>query len=116
MTFELAMVLAALGFTPKAVAYARRGQSFEEATAKFDALKEIARHAYKHYAREYHPDRGGDAEMFKLLSAGYEMIQKMVIKPAPVQAIRVVRDPSRWTQTSSPTSVTGGYGSVWSRV
>lgn len=117
MTFELAMVFAALGFTPGAVAAARRGRSFEQVVAKFDALKDEARHAYKRYAREHHPDLGGDADVFKLLTVGYEMIQKMVIHPAPVHVIRVVRDPGRWTTTSNTTSVTGGYGStIWSRV
>lgn len=37
---------------------------------------EIVKKAYRKLARKYHPDIGGDTEMFKEINAAYEAIEK----------------------------------------
>jgi hypothetical protein len=93
---------ARLGFTPEVRAWFDQASS-EEARAALDALKIDAKRLYRQYARQLHPDLGGDEEQLKLLNAARDMIERLslsIAEPIPEEppAPRVVTVSGNWVR------------------
>jgi len=68
--------------------------SKDQAERTEDAVKR----AYRAKAKEYHPDRGGDVELMKLLNLAYETLQKVEFSWADWQEVKA-RGQQPLTQT-----------------
>ena len=86
-------------------------QSFEQAEAGLERVREAAETAYKHQAFQAHPDRpGGSDERMKALNGARDALKDLVVqRPQPVMT--VVRIYSTWTGTATTTSNT--YTGAW---
>ena len=111
LDFNMVMALAALGCTPRAINEARSARSYEQAVTQWGMLKARARQMYKAAARVHHPDMGGDPELFKLLCAAYELVQKMNILPRPQQmpSVMFVRRATWSTNSATTSNATSGF-------
>jgi hypothetical protein len=79
---------------------------------RLDEFKEKLKKAYRKKAHEYHPDKGGDEEKFRLLNNLYhDLIKNLRITPVrrPQPVVRVVRVYSSGTSTSTTTGWTTSY-------
>jgi hypothetical protein len=57
----------------------------------FQKAKDAAKVEYRRLAFELHPDRGGDPEKFKEISALWDKLQKIELKPVPqVRRVSIV--------------------------
>jgi len=79
-------------------------QSFEQAEAGVQSVREAAEAAYKRQAFQAHPDRsGGSDERMKALNGARDALKSLVVqRPQPVMT--VVRIYSTWTTTSTTTT------------
>jgi len=96
--------------------YFRGLTSAQEAVAACERAKTDAKAAFKRLAFDAHPDRGGDVEAFKALTAAWSAIEKLtpaLPKPQPVAQHTVVQYrvvPVRWnTYSGTASTYTGGW-------
>lgn len=78
---------------------------------------ETARQAYRALAKEHHPDRGGDAQQFRLVREAWELIRtgrapKPVAQPVNPFAGRPVSFTIAWGTNGLSNTNTGAPGNV----
>jgi SPX domain protein involved in polyphosphate accumulation len=88
-------------------------KNLEQARANLEQFKRTANDAYKQKALEHHPDRGGNEETMKKLSAAIAEIKNMrILEPKPQPVIRVVFRQTGfggYTSATGTTTATGWY-------
>ncbi len=89
-----------------------RPQSPADAEQKLADYKACVRRAWKKRAFELHPDRGGDAEQFKRMSATVDVVQALTLRARRRPVHYPIVTMAGGSDTTSTTDMTFGSGAT----
>jgi hypothetical protein len=119
---KLGEIATSLGLTNEALQACASAASAGHANSRLADLKADVKKAYRRRAIELHPDKGGDAEQFKVLAAAYSQIEKFLEtlefrfrNQVPGYQVIRVRVTSGPVTTSSTTTTTHFTSDWWNR-